>query len=75
MPNELGKMIDDDALVGYTFQRLLHINEQVLKEKEAVIWIVDLTGKIMQLASKRVYNSLEKIIVNAQKYFPGLLHK
>jgi len=39
------------------------------------VWIVDLSGKIMQLASKRILDWIEKIIVNAQKYFPNMLAK
>lgn len=74
-PNELSKIIDDEALIGYTLQRLIHLSESILKEKEQIIWIIDLSGKIMQLASKKMYNNIEKIIINSQKYFPGLLHK
>jgi hypothetical protein len=39
------------------------------------VWIVDLSGKIMQLASKRILDWIEKIINNSQKYFPDLLAK
>jgi hypothetical protein len=39
------------------------------------VWIVDLSGKIMQLASKRILDWIEKIINNSQKYFPNLLAK
>jgi hypothetical protein len=37
-------------------QRMLCLTENVLKDKEKVIWIFDLSGKIMQLASKKNYN-------------------
>lgn len=29
----------------------------------------------MQLASKKSYAIIEKIVINAQKYFPDILHK
>ena len=72
---EIAKYFDDDALIAYTFQRLLYLSENVLKEKEQVIWILDLSGKIMQLASKKTYAIVEKIILGAQKYFAGMLYK
>lgn len=72
---ELSKYLDDDTIIAYTFQRLLYLSEKVLKEKEQVIWIIDLSGKIMQLASKKTYSILEKIIRGSQKYFPGLLRR
>lgn len=53
--NELGKIIEDEELIAYINQRMLHISEKVLREKEQIIWVIDLTGKIMQLASKRTY--------------------
>jgi hypothetical protein len=72
---DLSKVVDDEEFIAYVYQRMLHISEHVLKEKEQVIWIIDLAGKIMQLASKRTYKLLEKIIPNLQKYFPGILAK
>lgn len=72
---EIAKYFDDDTFIAYTFQRLLHLSEKVLKEKEQIIWIFDLSGKIMQLASKKTYGILERIILGAQKYFPGILYK
>lgn len=73
--NEVNKILDEDSLVGYFNQRLLHISERVLNEKEQVIWVFDLQGKIMQLASKKTLSLLEKIIENVQKYFPEILSK
>lgn len=59
----------------YTSQRLLRISEEVVGEKEQVIWIIDLSGKIMQLASKKILDFLQKIITNLQTYFPELLYR
>ena len=53
--NEISKYIEEEMLLPYTMQRLLFLSEQVLHQKESVIWIIDLAGKIMQLASKKVY--------------------
>lgn len=39
-------------------QRLLFLSEHILHQKEKVIWIIDLNGKIMQLASKKTYTFL-----------------
>lgn len=47
----------------------------MLEEREQVVWIVDLSGKIMQLASKRILDSVYKIVANLQKYFPDMLAK
>jgi carbon monoxide dehydrogenase subunit G len=47
----------------------------MLDEREQIVWIVDLGGKIMQLASKKILDALQKIIANAQKYFPDILHR
>lgn len=68
-------MFDDDQLARYTYQRLIHISERVLEEKEQIVWIIDLNGKIMQLASKKILDALQKIIENVQKYFPGMLYR
>lgn len=73
--HELSKVFEDDELVHYTSQRLLHLSEQVLAEREQLVWIIDLNGKIMQLASKRLLDSLQKIIAVAHKHFPGLLSR
>lgn len=73
--NEISKYLEDDILLGYTMQRLVFLSEHVLQQKEKVIWIIDLAGKIMQLASKKTYVLLDKIVAYSQKYFPGLLHK
>ncbi len=35
---------------------MLYLSENVLQDKEKLIWIFDLSGKIMQLASKKNYN-------------------
>ena len=68
-------MLDEEQIFGYIMQRLLYLAEHALKDKERVVWVIDLSGKIMQLASKKNNNIVEKIVKNAQKYFPGLLHK
>lgn len=73
--HELSKVFEDDELVHYTSQRLLHLSEEVLGEREQLVWIIDLNGKIMQLASKKLLDSLQKIIATAQKYFPELLSR
>jgi hypothetical protein len=57
-PHELSKIIDDDALIGYIFQRLIYLNDYLLHSKNKVIWILDLSGKIMQLATQKVYSWL-----------------
>lgn len=72
---ELWKVVDDEEFVGYLYQRMLYISECVLKEKEQVVWVIDLAGKIMQLASKRTYGLLEKVVPMLQRYFPGMLAK
>lgn len=56
--NEISKYLDDDILYAYTMQRLLFLSEHILHQKEKVIWIIDLSGKIMQLASKKTYTFL-----------------
>lgn len=73
--SELHKIVTDEQFVGYINQRMLHLSQSVLKEKEQVIWIIDLAGPILQLASKKVYLIIEKITINLQKYFPHILHK
>lgn len=72
---DLFRVLEDDELVHYTSQRLLRISEEVVGEKEQVIWIIDLSGKIMQLASKKILDFLQKIIANLQTYFPELLYR
>ena len=37
--------------------------------------MIDLNGKIMQLASKKILEDLKKIIHIAEKYFPHMLNK
>lgn len=39
---ELTKVIDDEMLFGYICQRVLSLSEATLKEKEQVVWIIDL---------------------------------
>lgn len=73
--NEVNKILDEEGLVGYFNQRMLQISEKVLEEKEKVVWVIDLQGKIMQLASRKVLNTLTKVLDNLQKYFPEILHK
>ncbi len=59
----------------YFNQRMLELSERHLSEKDQVIWIVDLSGKIMQLASKKMIDTLHKIIDNLQNYFPDILYR
>ena len=59
----------------YFNQRMLELSEKHLYEKDQVIWIVDLSGKIMQLASKKMIDTLHKIIDNLQNYFPDILYR
>lgn len=68
-------MVDDDQFVGYTFQRLLHISENVLQDGQKVIWVIDLSGKILQLACKKTYNIVDRVVKHVQNYFPGMLHR
>jgi hypothetical protein len=71
---ELAKVFEEDELAAYLSQRLISLSER-LEEKEQLVWIVDLSGKIMQLASKKILDALSKIILNLQRYFPNILHK
>ena len=71
----LVKIIDYDEMINYTYQRLLVLAEELLAKDEQVIWVIDLAGKIMQLASKKILDALTSIITTAQHYFPLLLHK
>lgn len=73
--HELSKFFEEDELAHYINQRMLHITERIIKEKEQIIWILDFTGKIMQLASKKMLDVLARIIRNLQTYFPELLQK
>lgn len=68
-------MFEEDELVHYTSQRLIKISEHIIEEKEQLIWIIDLNGKIMQLASKKILDLLHKIILTLQRYFPDILHR
>jgi hypothetical protein len=68
-------VFEDDQLAQYTYQRLIKISEHVVDEREQIVWIFDLNGKIMQLASKKILDSLHKIIDTVQKYFPALLYR
>lgn len=52
---EIGKIVDDEVLISYIMQRLIFLSEHVLGQKERVVWVIDLAGKIMQLASKKTY--------------------
>ena len=67
----LVKIIDYDELVNYTDQRLLFLAEELLAKDEQVIWVIDIGGKIMQLASKKILDALTSIITTAQHYFPS----
>jgi hypothetical protein len=71
---ELAKVFEEDELAAYLSQRLIRLSER-LEEKEQLVWIVDLSGKIMQLASKKILDALSKIILNLQRFFPNILHK
>ncbi len=70
----LNKVLSEDEMVGYMNQRLIYLAEKVLREDEQVVLIVDLSGKIMQLASKKILDALERVISNASKFFPLMLH-
>ena len=59
----------------YFNQRMLGIVEQVLEERDQIIWIIDLSGKIMQLASKKILEALDKIIANLNHFFPDVLYR
>ena len=72
---DLGRVFEDDELVGYTMQRLLELSEEILEEQEQVIWIVDLGGKIMQLAGKRNLEWVSRIVTLAQRFFPLMLYR
>ena len=54
---------------------MLGIVEQVLEERDQIIWIIDLSGKIMQLASKKILEALDKIISNLNHFFPDVLYR
>jgi|LakMenE01Jun11ns_1017448.scaffolds.fasta_scaffold9609631_1 hypothetical protein len=73
--HDLSKVLEDEDLVGYMNQRLIYLSEKIVAEKEQIVWIIDLNGKIMQLASKKILESLQKIIVNLQRFFPELLYR
>ena len=71
----LSKVLDEDELVAYFNQRMCHLAEEVIGDKQQVVWIVDLNGKIMQLASKKNMEVLNNVVDNAVKYFPQMLHR
>ena len=71
----LSKVLDEDELVFYLNQRLCQIAEEYLGERQQVVWVIDLNGKIMQLASKKNMELLQTVIENAAKYFPGMLYR
>lgn len=54
---------------------MLELSENKLEEGDQIIWIVDLKGKIMQLASKKVIDIVTRIAVNVQKFFPEILYR
>ena len=54
---------------------MCHLAEEVTGDKQQVVWIVDLNGKIMQLASKKNMEVLNNVVENAVKYFPHMLHR
>lgn len=72
---DLNKLFEEDELVSYVNQRMIDLSENRLDEKDQIIWIIDLNGKIMQLASKKVIEQLIKIIQNLQTYFPDILYR
>lgn len=72
---DLNKLFEEDELVSYVNQRMIDLSENHLDEKDQIIWIIDLNGKIMQLASKKVIEQLIKIIQNLQTYFPDILYR
>ena len=62
-------------MVAYINQRMVHLAEEVLGEGEQIVWVVDLSGKLMQLASKKIIEAVQVVIGNATKYFPMMLNK
>lgn len=54
---------------------MIELSETKLEERDQVVWIVDLGGRIMQLASKKILDQISKIIDNLQKYFPEMLYR
>ena len=72
---DLNKLFEEDELVSYINQRMLDLSEHHLEEKDQIIWIIDLSGKIMQLASKKIIEQLGKVIYNLQTYFPDILYR
>ena len=68
-------MFDDEEMIAFFNQRMLQLSEGVLEEKDQVIWIIDLNGKIMQLASKKILDLLGKIVKNLQTFFPDILYR
>lgn len=54
---------------------MIEMSETRLEERDQVVWIVDLGGKIMQLASKKIIDLITKIIDNMQLYFPEMLYR
>ena len=71
----LQKVLDEVELVAYMNQRLLQLSERVLGEQDQLVWVVDLGGKIMQLASKKMLEALHQLISNATTFFPNMLYK
>lgn len=61
--------------MAYINQRMVHLAEEVLGEGEQIVWVVDLSGKLMQLASKKIIEAVQVVIGNATKYFPMMLNK
>ena len=49
--------------------------EEVLGEGEQIVWVIDLSGKLMQLASKKILEAVQVVIGNATKYFPLMLNR
>jgi hypothetical protein len=54
---------------------MIELSETKLEERDQVVWIVDLGGKIMQLASKKILDLIIKIVDNLQKYFPEMIYR
>ena len=67
--------MDEDTFVTYCSERMLNLTEEIMREKERLVWVFDLSGKIMQLASKKVYGILARVIRNVTDHFPRVLEK
>ena len=81
---ELFKLVEDSRLAGYIVQRMENLRKVILPQVQKVpaketqrelLVIVDLKGQIMKMTSKRVYNLLNQVIMQLQRYYPETLHQ